>query len=141
MCGRFALPDETVVARHILVDKWNWHWPCPRFNVAPTTRVPIVLKAEDLKTALKNAPGVQFCPSSKCISKHSARTVRRPRQHFLVFHPWRSAERPRRAYRDGSLFQADSHILLRPNVTAHRRETRRGSRVRVSPYVRYLSLS
>ena len=47
MCGRFALPDETLVASHLPIDRWNWHWPAPRFNVAPTTRVPIVLKAED----------------------------------------------------------------------------------------------
>jgi putative SOS response-associated peptidase YedK len=43
MCGRFALPDETVVARNIPVKAWSWHWPKPRFNVAPTTKVPIVL--------------------------------------------------------------------------------------------------
>lgn len=47
MCGRFALPDETLVASHLPIDRWNWHWSAPRFNVAPTTRVPIVLKAED----------------------------------------------------------------------------------------------
>ncbi|NCC05217.1 MAG: hypothetical protein EOM37_14555 [Proteobacteria bacterium] len=44
---RFALPDETLVASHLPVNRWNWHWPVPRFNVAPTTRVPIVVKADD----------------------------------------------------------------------------------------------
>lgn len=47
MCGRFALPDETVVARNIPVNTWHWHWPCPRFNVAPTTRVPAVMMGEE----------------------------------------------------------------------------------------------
>jgi len=47
MCGRFALPDETLVASHLPIDRWNWHWPAPRYKVAPTTCVPIVLKAED----------------------------------------------------------------------------------------------
>ncbi len=47
MCGRFALPDETVVARNIPVNAWNWHWPSPRFNVAPTTRVPMVMMGEE----------------------------------------------------------------------------------------------
>lgn len=55
MCGRFALPDETVVAKHILVDRWNWHWPCPRFNVALTTQVPIVVKTDGGSLELNGA--------------------------------------------------------------------------------------
>lgn len=47
MCGRFALPEEALVAQSITIGRWNWHWPEPRFNVAPTTRVPIVVKAEN----------------------------------------------------------------------------------------------
>ena len=47
MCGRFALPDEATVSKFLKIDRWNWHWPEPRYNVAPTTRVPIVVKAED----------------------------------------------------------------------------------------------
>ena len=47
MCGRFALPDETAVSRILRITRWNWHWPEPRFNVAPTTRVPMVFRADD----------------------------------------------------------------------------------------------
>ena len=46
MCGRFSLPDEAAVSRILKIDRWNWHWPEPRYNVAPTTRVPVVLKPE-----------------------------------------------------------------------------------------------
>lgn len=47
MCGRFALPNEAAVSKFLKIDRWNWHWPEPRYNVAPTTRVPIVVKTED----------------------------------------------------------------------------------------------
>ena len=29
------------------IDLWNWHWPETRYNVAPTTRVTMVLRADD----------------------------------------------------------------------------------------------
>ena len=35
------------MAKAITIGRWNWHWPAPRFNVAPTTKVPIVIKADD----------------------------------------------------------------------------------------------
>ena len=47
MCGRFALPDEAAVSGILDIDRWNWHWPEPRYNVAPTTRVPMVSRADD----------------------------------------------------------------------------------------------
>lgn len=47
MCGRFALPDEAAVTKAITIGRWNWHWSDPRFNVAPTAKVPIVIKADD----------------------------------------------------------------------------------------------
>jgi len=47
MCGRFALPNEVAISKILKIDRWNWHWPEPRYNVAPTTRAPIVVKAED----------------------------------------------------------------------------------------------
>lgn len=47
MCGRFALPDEAAVSGVLNIDRWNWHWPEPRFNVAPTTQVPIIIKTDD----------------------------------------------------------------------------------------------
>jgi len=59
MCGRFVLPDETLVASHLPIDRWNWHWPAPRYNVVPTTRVPIALKAED---GLLELNGVRWGP-------------------------------------------------------------------------------
>lgn len=55
MCGRFALPDETAVARNILVDTWNWHWQAPRYNVAPTTRVPVVMMSVGGRLELNGA--------------------------------------------------------------------------------------
>ena len=55
MCGRFALPNEAVVSRILNIDRWNWHWPEPRFNVAPTTRVPIITVADDTLLELNGA--------------------------------------------------------------------------------------
>jgi putative SOS response-associated peptidase YedK len=47
MCGRFALPDEAAISNILKIDRWNWHWPEPLYNVAPTIRVPIIVKADD----------------------------------------------------------------------------------------------
>ena len=55
MCGRFSLPDEAAVAYILKIDRWNWHWPEPRFNVAPTTRVPMVFRADDALLELNGA--------------------------------------------------------------------------------------
>ena len=55
MCGRFSLPDEAAVAHILKIDRWNWHWPEPRFNVAPTTRVPMVIRADDALMELNGA--------------------------------------------------------------------------------------
>lgn len=55
MCGRFSLPDEAAVAHILKIDRWNWHWPEPRYNVAPTTRVPIILRADDALLELNGA--------------------------------------------------------------------------------------
>jgi len=55
MCGRFAIPDETTISKILNIDRWNWHWPEPRFNVAPTTRVPMVFRADDALLELNGA--------------------------------------------------------------------------------------
>ncbi len=55
MCGRFSLPDEAAVSHILKIDRWNWHWPEPRFNVAPTTRVPMAIKADDALLELNGA--------------------------------------------------------------------------------------
>ena len=55
MCGRFAIPDEKAVSRFLKIDRWNWHWPEPRYNVAPTTHVPIVIKADAALVELNGA--------------------------------------------------------------------------------------
>ena len=55
MCGRFSLPDEAAVAHILKIDHWNWHWSEPRFNVAPTTRVPMVFRANDALLELNGA--------------------------------------------------------------------------------------
>lgn len=55
MCGRFSLPDEAAVAHILKIDRWSWHWPEPRYNVAPTTRVPMVFKADDTLLELNGA--------------------------------------------------------------------------------------
>ena len=55
MCGRFSLPDEAAVAHILKIDRWNWHWPEPRYNVAPTTRVPMVFRADDALLELNGA--------------------------------------------------------------------------------------
>ena len=55
MCGRFSLPDEAAVAHILKIDRWNWHWPEPRYNVAPTTRVPMVFRTDDALLELNGA--------------------------------------------------------------------------------------
>jgi putative SOS response-associated peptidase YedK len=55
LCGRFALPDEAAVSKILNIERWNWHWPEPRFNVAPTSHVPIVVKADDALVELNRA--------------------------------------------------------------------------------------
>ena len=50
-----ALPDDAAVSRFLKIDRWNWHWPEPRYNVAPTTRVPIGVKADDNLLELNSA--------------------------------------------------------------------------------------
>ena len=55
MCGRFAIPSEAAVSKILIIDRWNWHWAEPRYNVAPTTNVPIVVKADDALVELNGA--------------------------------------------------------------------------------------
>ena len=55
MCGRFSLPDEAAVAHILKIDRWNWHWAEPRYNVAPTTCVPMVFRADDALLELNGA--------------------------------------------------------------------------------------
>lgn len=48
MCGRFVLPEVAEIERYWHVGRHNWHdFIVPAFNVAPTTRVPIILRAAD----------------------------------------------------------------------------------------------
>lgn len=43
MCGRFVAPDVAAVERFWQIDRQNWHESAtPRFNVAPTTCVPML---------------------------------------------------------------------------------------------------
>ena len=55
MCGRFVLPTEAVVSRILNIDRWNWHWPEQRYNVAPTTRELMVFRADDALLELNGA--------------------------------------------------------------------------------------
>lgn len=48
MCGRYVPPDEAALERFWRVDRRNWAgWVVPRYNVAPTTVVPIILRGKD----------------------------------------------------------------------------------------------
>ena len=48
MCGRYLPPDEAALERFWRIDRRNWDgWTRPRFNVAPTTIVPIIVEADD----------------------------------------------------------------------------------------------
>ena len=57
MCGRFSPPDEAAVSKILKIDRWNWLWLQPRYNVIPTTRVPFVVKAEEGLVELNGARG------------------------------------------------------------------------------------
>ncbi|UTF51829.1 SOS response-associated peptidase [Desulfomicrobium sp. ZS1] len=54
-CGRFSLPDGAAVSQILKIDRWNWHRPEPRYNVAPTTLVPLVIRADDVLLELNGA--------------------------------------------------------------------------------------
>lgn len=48
MCGRYVPPDEAAMERSWRIDRRNWPgWITPRFNVAPTSIVPIIRRADD----------------------------------------------------------------------------------------------
>jgi putative SOS response-associated peptidase YedK len=47
MCGRYVTPDEAALERFWNLDRRNWNPLQQRFNVAPSTTVPIVRRAED----------------------------------------------------------------------------------------------
>ncbi|MDX1492159.1 MAG: SOS response-associated peptidase [Pseudohongiellaceae bacterium] len=48
MCGRYVPPDEAALERFWQVDRRNWEgWVQPLFNIAPTSRVPIIIQDDD----------------------------------------------------------------------------------------------
>lgn len=48
MCGRYVTPEEAAMERYWTIGRHNWErFIRPLFNVAPTTRVPVILRAED----------------------------------------------------------------------------------------------
>ncbi len=47
MCGRYVSPDDASIERHFRLDGRSPHPLKRRFNVAPTTTVPMMMKAED----------------------------------------------------------------------------------------------
>jgi putative SOS response-associated peptidase YedK len=47
MCGRYVAPEEAAMERFWKIDRRNWNPLGRRFNVAPTTNVPIIRRAED----------------------------------------------------------------------------------------------
>jgi putative SOS response-associated peptidase YedK len=56
MCGRYVPPDEAAMERFWRIDSRNWRsWIKEHFNVAPTTQVPIIIRAQDGTTELISA--------------------------------------------------------------------------------------
>jgi putative SOS response-associated peptidase YedK len=56
MCGRYVPPEEAAIERFWRIDRRNWPgWITPAFNVAPTTQVPIIVRAGDGATELIGA--------------------------------------------------------------------------------------
>jgi putative SOS response-associated peptidase YedK len=48
MCGRYVPPDEAALERFWKIARKNWRaWIEPVFNLAPTTQVPILVRADD----------------------------------------------------------------------------------------------
>jgi putative SOS response-associated peptidase YedK len=47
MCGRYVTPDEAALERFWNLDRRTWNPLRARFNVAPTTAVPIIRRADD----------------------------------------------------------------------------------------------
>lgn len=56
MCGRFVAPDVAAVERFWQIDRQNWHESdTPRFNVAPTSCVPMLREDSDGARVLDGA--------------------------------------------------------------------------------------
>lgn len=55
MCGRYVTPDEAALERYWTIDRRSGNPLRERFNVAPTTIVPILFRAEDGALALSPA--------------------------------------------------------------------------------------
>jgi putative SOS response-associated peptidase YedK len=56
MCGRYVDPDEAALERLWKIDRRNWNpFNPPRFNVAPTLQVPMIVRATDDATELLGA--------------------------------------------------------------------------------------
>ena len=47
MCGRYVSPDDASMERHFRLDGRSPHPLKRRFNVAPTTTVPMMMQIED----------------------------------------------------------------------------------------------
>lgn len=48
MCGRYVTPGIAAIERYWHIGRHNWHdFILPAFNIAPTTRVPIIIRNED----------------------------------------------------------------------------------------------
>jgi len=133
MCGRFALPDETAVSRFLRITRWNWHWPEPLYNVAPTTRVPMVFRADDALLELNGArwgliphwwkkdapPSLTFNARSeeaaeKPTWRHSLRRLRCP-MPARGWYEWNEKELVRS---DSSRQVKQSYFISAPNTEA-----------------------
>lgn len=55
MCGRYVTPDEAALERYWTIDRRSGNPLRERFNVAPTTIVPILFRAEDGALELSQA--------------------------------------------------------------------------------------
>ena len=92
MCGRYATPDEAALERYWTIDRRSGN-PLPeRFNVAPSTLVPILFRAEDGALEL-SAARWGLIPAWWTQAKLPSATINARSEEVAVKPMWRQSYR------------------------------------------------
>ena len=92
MCGRYATPDEAALERYWTIDRRSGN-PLPeRFNVAPSTLVPVLFRAEDGALEL-SAARWGLIPAWWTQAKLPSATINARSEEVAVKPMWRQSYR------------------------------------------------
>ena len=96
MCGRYVSPDQAAIEREWHIGRHNWDgWVLPRFNVAPTSLVPIILSGEAGDYELLGARG-DLIPSWWKKDKPPALTFNARSEEAAMKPTWRQSVQSKR---------------------------------------------